>query len=416
MIHHSFQMQQHHIKHHHNWSQHFSINASGVIVVVQSPNYESLQQIMGIITGVPVNGPASEPVTMIVNVVNVNEFAPQLQGERVRSFVLTEGEDTPQPFGLRVTDGDRTSNITYNISGTGSEEFVINIGTSVNRMIYQGLGLDRETYPMYQLTITAVDNLEPVKYSNPIHVNITVEDINDNAPRFTNNRTFTIPTVLPAGEIVGNASASDPDAGENGTVTYNIISVQFSPNDLFRINSTTGILYTTSAYTGNVFTEEIRDIRIVIMAEDNGGVPMNSSATFVVVLQRPPQFSNDTYMFSLEENNNRSVTVGTVTASFADGDSVSFIYQVEPTARSRFTVDSVTGEIRALVSLDRENSSVETFTVMAVGVMDLRLVSTAIVRIDVLDQNDQAPQFDESLYNFCDHNSKSGGRKNKRYR
>ena len=71
--------------------------------------------------------------------------------------------------------------------------------------------------------------------------------------------------------------------------------------------------------------KEVRNISVEIMARDNGDVPMSSTATFVIVLQRPPQFSNDMYVFALEENTNVSVTVGNVTASFADGDSVEFL-------------------------------------------------------------------------------------------
>ena len=386
-----------------SFSQHFSINTTGDIVVIMSPNYEDLPQnlkfILGFIRGVAVDGSRSEQVTLTVNIVNVNEFSPQLTAGPERSFVLTEHIDTLQPFGFQISDPDGISSISYNISGTGSEDFFVVDTVGISLRYRQGLELDRERYSMYQLTIRAIDNLEPVKYSNPININITVEDINDNVPQFTNNRTFTIPTVLQAGEFVGNASASDPDAGENGTITYNIISVQFSQDDLLYINSTTGILYTTERYIEHVFTEGIRNISVEIMARDNGDVPMNSIATFVLVLQRPPQFSNNTYVFSLEENKNGSV--GNVTASFADGDSMSFLYQVGQSARSRFTVDSVTGEISAIVSLDRENSSMESFTVMAVGELDPRLVSTATVKINVLDQNDQMPQFGQKEYDFA---------------
>ena len=385
----------------------FSINSTtGAIVVKEHLDYEQVQEqrrLVTIIARATQNGTeVMSEATLIVNIVNVNEFAPVLSGSSIRSFNFIEGS-IPTSYELFISDDDAgPQNITYIINGTGSEHFDINVDDRIENfpvveiIFCPGLVLDRENISMYQLTIRAIDNIEPVKYSNPLDINITVDDINDNAPQFTNNRTFTIPTVLEAGEFVGNASASDPDAGENGTVIYNIISM----TDFFRIDNA-GILYTTVAYTEhrNMF-EDIRNISIEIMAKDNGSIPMNSTATFVIILQHPPQFSNDTYVFSLEENNDVDVTVGTVMASFIDDNSMSLFYEVGLDAKGRFKIDNATGVIKALVSLDRENSSVETFTVMAIGVMDARLVSTATVGVEVLDQNDQRPQFDSEMYNF----------------
>ena len=395
----------------------FMINSTiGAVVITESPNYEDATQRARkpIITATAQNGSSIE-TTLIVNVINVNEFPPVLSGNSMRSFELTEGEgNVPSPYVLQVTDKDvPPRQISYIINGTGSEDFNVTVETILSNtptaLTYvDGLSLDRERFPMYQLIIIAVDKIEPVRYSNPLYINITVLDINDNAPQFTNNRTFTIPTVLPAGEFVGIASASDLDDGENGTITYSIINVMGVELEgegelqLFRIDSANATLYTTATYAAErTSLEPIRNISVEIMAKDNGNVPMSSTATFVIILQRPPQFHNSSYMFQLRENIGEIVTVGFVNASFSDDISMRLFYKVEPTAaRSKFTVDSDTGEIRALVSLDREASETETFTVTAVGEMDQRLTSNATVVIKVLDQNDQHPQFTQSHYSF----------------
>ena len=278
----------------------FMINSTiGAVVITESPNYEDATQRTRkpIITATSQNGSSIE-TTLIVNVVNVNEFPPVLNGGRMQSFVLTEGEDkVPDPYDLEVSDDDAAPpRISYIINGTGSEDFEVTVETILSNTLatltyVDGLSLDRERFPMYQLTIIAVDNVEPVRYSDPLNINITVLDINDNAPQFTNNHTFTIPTVLPAGEFVGIASASDLDDGENGTITYSIINVMGDELEgegelqLFCIDSANATLYTTATYAAErTSLEQIRNISVEIMAKDNGNVPMNSTATFVIVL------------------------------------------------------------------------------------------------------------------------------------
>ena len=145
---------------------------------------------------------------------------------------------------------------------------------------------------------------------------------------------------------------------------------------LVHIDSDNGTLYTTTTYAAEYTSlEETRNISVEIMAKDNGNVPMNSTATFDIILQRPPRFHNLSYTFQLEENNDVPASVGNVSASFPDNISIKLFYKIESTAaRSKFTIDD-TGEIRALVKLDREDSDTENFTVTAVGEMDQRLTS-----------------------------------------
>jgi 5,10-methenyltetrahydromethanopterin hydrogenase len=51
--------------------------------------------------------------------------------------------------------------------------------------------------------------------STMVHVGITVQDLNDNPPRFPNDTiTFRFPENLPSGSKVGTITVEDPDVGQ----------------------------------------------------------------------------------------------------------------------------------------------------------------------------------------------------------
>lgn len=102
--------------------------------------------------------------------------------------------------------------------------------------------LDRESTARFQLQITAHDRGTPVTYHTACNVTVTVEDQNDNDPRFEQPRY--VATVLedrPAGSPVLTVRATDADLGINARIVY---SLSNETDWLFRIDNRSGLITT----------------------------------------------------------------------------------------------------------------------------------------------------------------------------
>lgn len=87
------------------------------------------------------------------------------------------------PVNATDSDGsDRNSHVSYFIVGGASDRFVIDASTG-DVKIQINADLDRETTPMYNLSILAIDQGYPSKTGSTSMI-ITVEDVNDTPPEF----------------------------------------------------------------------------------------------------------------------------------------------------------------------------------------------------------------------------------------
>lgn len=101
--------------------------------------------------------------------------------------------------------------------------------------------LDRETQPRYQLVITAQDRGSP-PLSGSCNITVTVEDQNDNDPRFSKLRyTATILEDVEVGTPVLTVKASDADLGINAKLVYSLAN---ESQWLFHIDNRTGVITT----------------------------------------------------------------------------------------------------------------------------------------------------------------------------
>ena len=121
---------------------------------------------------------------------------------------------------VQASDGDvgQNAQITYTLSSSSEQSidsFSINPQTGA---ILTTKLLDREAVSSYLLTVTARDGGVP-SLSDTTDVEITVQDVNDNAPVFSSN-TYSGLVLEDAllGTSVLQVQATDVDSGLNGRV------------------------------------------------------------------------------------------------------------------------------------------------------------------------------------------------------
>lgn len=73
-------------------------------------------------------------------------------------------------------------------------------------------------------------------------VQITLEDVNDNAPEFgTSSVRVSVAESAAIGSVVYAARATDEDGGKNGQITYHLVSATGPPNT-FAVNPQHGLV------------------------------------------------------------------------------------------------------------------------------------------------------------------------------
>ena len=261
--------------------------------------------------------------------------------------------------------------------------------------------LDREIQDLYNVTIIVSDGGIP-SLQNMTIVSIAIEDLNDNAPAFTEALyRIQVAENVSIGTLVGNVYATDNDIGTNSYVTYMLDPLGINVNH-FVINSTSGDVYTAELLD----YESIQHYNITVIATDAGSVPLSSTAMVIIdvmdINDNPPVFINLPYVASLDENLNEPIVLLSVNTTDNDsGPNAETSYSIStvrpPT--DAFSINTVSGDILAVEAVDAEYSLEYTMTVDAINSNGQPLLSSSInVTISVNDINDIVPMFDSPNY------------------
>ncbi|XP_030622122.1 protocadherin Fat 2 [Chanos chanos] len=287
--------------------------------------------------------------------------------------------------------------VSYNLKNSENGVFLLDSSTG---LLTLGKELDFERKQFYNLTVRAVDHGQPRSLSSSCFVEVEVLDVNENLnrPVFTSFvHSAHVMEDAEVGTSVLTLTAVDKDAGRDGVVRY-------------RIHDGTGLgIFTIDEETGVIRTADVLDREAVphywltVYVTDLGTVPLESwTDVYIEVLDvndNPPELSQPVYFASVQENAPKDKSVLHVAATDVDKASEGKLtFQIQESQRTYFDINSRTGVIRTLSPLDREQKAEHIIEVIVSDNGAPALRSTATVVIQVLDKNDNSPQFSHKLF------------------
>ncbi|XP_058145854.1 LOW QUALITY PROTEIN: protocadherin Fat 1 [Dasypus novemcinctus] len=341
------------------------------------------------------DGTFSSRALVEVKVLDANDNSPVCEKTLYSDTIL---EDTlPGKLILQVsaTDADIRSNaeITYTLLGPGAEKFTLHADTGE---LKTSAPLDREEQAFYNLLVKATDG---GGRSCQASVELTLEDVNDNAPEFSAEPyTVSVFENTEPGALLARVQATDADAGLNRKISYSLID---SADGQFSINELSGILRLEKPLDRELLAVYTLTLRAV-----DHGLPRRLSATGTVVVSvldindNPPVFEYREYGTTVSEDILIGTEVLQVYAASRDIEANADVTYaiISGNEHGKFSIDAKTGAVFILESLDYESAHGYYLTVMATDGGSPPLSDVATVSVNVTDVNDNAPRFSQDTY------------------
>ncbi|XP_031221322.1 protocadherin-3 [Mastomys coucha] len=338
--------------------------------------------------------PRSGTATVRIEVVDINDNAPQFIQSLYKVQVPENSPLNALVVMVSATDLDAGvyGNVAYSLfQGDGvSQPFVIDKITGEIRLSKE---LDFEGISHYNIEIAATDG---GGLSGKCTVVVQVLDVNDNPPELT-IRKLTVPVPENSAEtVVAVFSVSDSDSGDNGRM---VCSIQ--DNIPFLLKPTFENYYTLVT-EGPLDRESRAEYNITIMVSDLGAPRLTTQHTITVqvsdINDNAPTFTQTSYILFVRENNSPALHIGTMSATDSDSGSnahitYSLLLPLHPQLdlSSLVSINSDNGQMFALRALDYEAIQAFEFQVGATDQGSPALSSQALVRVVVLDDNDNVP-------------------------
>ncbi|XP_032885722.1 protocadherin beta-16-like isoform X9 [Amblyraja radiata] len=356
----------------------------------------------------PLNVVLENPLSlhqMEVEILDVNDNAPSFPKNQIH-LQISENMAPGARFPLdSAYDLDIGTNSLQAYQILPSEYFILDVQTRSRKgkipVLVLQRALDRETIPAQELMLFAEDGGVPVR-SGTVQVTITVQDMNDNHPVFSQS-VYSVRMLETAavGTLIIRLNATDLDEGSNGEITYSLSgqnSAKF--HELFGVDSKTGEI----RLKGRLDYEENISFEINVQAVDNGHYAMPQYCDVLVDVIDVNDNAPDITLTSVSSTVPEDTSIGTVVAllNVEDKDSGrNGQVHCQIASKLPFKLDtSMKSFCRLLIqdTLDRETTSRYDITVTCTDAGNPPLASKKTIHVDISDVNDNAPRFTQPVY------------------
>ncbi|XP_062044945.1 protocadherin gamma-B7 isoform X14 [Lepus europaeus] len=228
-------------------------------------------------------GSLSTQCKVIVDVLDVNDNSPEIIITSLSDQILENSAPGMVVALFKTRDPDSGENGKVTCSLSRDVPFKIHSSSNNYYKLVTDGTLDREQTPEYNVTIIATDGGQP-PLSSSSTVTLRIGDVNDNAPVFQQAAYVVhVPENNPPGASIAQVSASDPDVGANGQVSYSIVASDLEPRALSSYVS-------VSAHSGVVFAqrafdhEQLRALELTLQARDQGSPALRANVSLRVLV------------------------------------------------------------------------------------------------------------------------------------
>uniref|UniRef100_A0A1A7XDW5 Uncharacterized protein n=2 Tax=Nothobranchiidae TaxID=405002 RepID=A0A1A7XDW5_9TELE len=249
--------------------------------------------------------------------------------------------------------------------------------------------LDRETEPLVEITVKVQDKRGSEWYM--VRVELTVTDVNDNAPEWSmvpSPYLAVVPPDAAAGSVVYKLHALDGDEGLNGEVEFFLSD---GGDGRFEVDRKSGQVRTTG-----LPLQRDREYLLTVVAADGLGSRSAPAVISVVAGARPPQFTNASFTIAIPENTPEGQPFLVTPAVSFQKKPISYSLLINPS--SLFSISAETGEISLTHSIDYESDQHRYLLLVRASEGQDSMSSAAEVRVVIVDENDCVPEFLQSIY------------------
>ncbi|XP_055498462.1 protocadherin-10-like [Leucoraja erinacea] len=352
---------------------------------------------------------------ILIRLIDVNDNAPEIKVTSLSGQVSEDAAPGTVVALMDITDRDSGENGEVHCHITLGVPFKIQSSLDNHYKMTTSRALDREITSLYNVHIIAWDSGSPPLSTNKT-IQISVSDVNDNAPQFSQSSyTLYVMENNAPGASIFTPTAFDPDLDQNSYISYSFrgnIQDSLEPTYL-RIDSMNGTIYALRSFD----YEKLKTFQIQVQARDAGAPPLSSSASVNVIIL--DQNDNTPVIVSPSEQNGspavqivpqsagQGYLVTKIMATDADSGqnarlSFRILQAADPTL---FSVGRSSGEIRTTRSILGHDDTSQTLVILVSDNGQPSLSSTATIRMSILGNVSEKISEDMDLHNDSGHSS-----------